>query len=125
MSRPNPTPVDPELLAELRAIPVEGQGTLLDEMVALFTEDNVKRIEALNAALAAGAAAEIAEVAHGLKGSCSNFGAYALVERCQAIERAARAGNLAGVRVELDAAVGEMARVVEALWAALATRADE
>jgi HPt (histidine-containing phosphotransfer) domain-containing protein len=119
MSQPIPPPVDSAALDELRAIPADGGRTLLDEMVELFAEDNARRVAALEAALAAGDALEAAELAHSLKGSCSNFGADELERRCKAIELAARADDLARARAELPGALAEAARVLAALEAAV------
>jgi HPt (histidine-containing phosphotransfer) domain-containing protein len=53
--------------------------------------------------------------AHTLKGSCSNFGASALVELCAQIEQAADEGNLHGMGDLIASAEEELSRVIEAL----------
>ena len=115
MSEPTPPAVDPSMLAELLAVSGDGESTLLDEMIDLFTEDSLKRLDALGAAVRSGDGVEVAEVAHSLKGSCSNFGAHLLEKKCKELELAARAGNFAQVVVSLDEVAREVNRVLAAL----------
>jgi signal transduction histidine kinase/DNA-binding NarL/FixJ family response regulator len=60
-------------------------------------------------------AGDLSMAAHTLKGSCSNFGASALVELCAQIEQAADEGNLHGMGDLIASAEEELSRVIEAL----------
>jgi HPt (histidine-containing phosphotransfer) domain-containing protein len=59
----------------------------------------------------------VRQAAHTLKGSCSHFGAKALIGICADISRATAAGEFANIGVELDRLLSEAARVREALEA--------
>ncbi len=107
--------VDPDVIASLRDISGSGERTLLDEMVELFSEDSVERVASMHVALSARDANVVAELAHSLKGSCSNFGAHELERLCKELQIGAAAGEL---EPELIAAVArELDRVLVALTA--------
>ena len=116
MSSSNPA-VDPEVVAALRDIPGSRNRSLLDEMIELFSEDSATRVASMRAALAERDADGLAELAHSLKGSCSNFGAHELERLCKELQIGSVAGEL-GRAGELVAAVDrELERVLAALTA--------
>ena len=109
--------IDPEVIDSLRGIEGTDGMSLLDEMIELFTEDSSKRIASLRDALARSDIREIAEVAHSLKGSCSNFGAGRLEEACKRLELQAKRGDLGGADELIETVAAEFERASKALEA--------
>jgi signal transduction histidine kinase/DNA-binding response OmpR family regulator/HPt (histidine-containing phosphotransfer) domain-containing protein len=64
------------------------------EVVGLFLADAPRRIDAIDAAWAAGQARQLSEAAHALKGAASNIGAVGLIDLSAAIESCASAGDV-------------------------------
>jgi len=62
------------------------------EVLTLFLGDAPVRLQAIEAALAAGDAQALGRAAHALKGAASNIGAVALQQGCSHLEELARAG---------------------------------
>ncbi|WP_437751191.1 ATP-binding protein [Sorangium sp. So ce1389] len=100
---PAPAPaVDPETLAALRSL-IDGPGELAG-LIDMHLEIARELLGAMRAALERGDADALAAAAHQLKGSSAQFGAFVVSERCEALERAARA-DLAGQAPERLAAL--------------------
>ena len=87
--------LDPAVLNQLLALDGGGKG-LLKEMAQLFREDIGTRLEAIEAALAAGNLEGIAQEAHAIKGAAGAVGARRLQNFTQEIERGAREGAFGG-----------------------------
>jgi signal transduction histidine kinase/DNA-binding response OmpR family regulator len=66
--------------------------TMTREVIAAFEADTPKRLDAIDAAVAASDAAALATAAHALKGSAGNVGATALHVAAGALEEQAKAG---------------------------------
>ncbi len=83
---------------------------LIREVVAEFVEKFPRALEAFKAAIAAGAAEDIAAGAHAAKGAAAGVGAEDLRALCAAIEQAARRGDVPPpeTAARLD---GEFARI--------------
>jgi HPt (histidine-containing phosphotransfer) domain-containing protein len=89
----NGSPLDPDVLAELRALSGPDDD-LLAEVVAVFLADAPEQMRAMRAALEGRDAALAHRAAHTLKGSANAVGARALGGVAAAIESAARAGDI-------------------------------
>ncbi len=107
--------LDPASLAELRACDEDGDGGLLAELVDIFLEDTPRRMLLLRHAFDAGDTAAISREAHALKGSCGQFGAWALEDCCRELEQLGRQGSLAGAEELLLRMDDEYPRVKAAL----------
>lgn len=107
--------VDDDAIQALRELDRPGEQSFLAEMIQIFFEDSPPRLAALRSALARGDAAEVTDVAHALKGSCSNFGAQDLERLCKSLESAGRSGQLDGADALLEELFAEYARVRAAL----------
>ncbi len=83
--------------------------------IELFAATAPGSIVDMKRAHAESRAADLSMAAHSLKGSCSNFGASALVQLCAQIESAADDGNLRGMDDLIASADKELGRVIEAL----------
>jgi CheY-like chemotaxis protein/HPt (histidine-containing phosphotransfer) domain-containing protein len=96
------TPVDRSYLLEM----VDGDETVVDEILQYFLEDTPHQIAALGAAITRGNIEEVHRLAHTLKGSSSNVGAEPLREKAWSLEHAASLDDastlLADCRVELE-----------------------
>jgi len=75
---------------------MEGDTELLREIVEIFMETAPEQLQAIENAIAAGDAARVALVAHGMKGGASNFCADRFVAAARELEQTARNGDLAG-----------------------------
>lgn len=93
MSQDTPPILDPAVLKQLLALDGGGKG-LLKEMAQLFREDIGGRLDAIEAALAAGNLEGVGQEAHAIKGAAGAVGARRLQAQAQEIERGARAGAL-------------------------------
>jgi signal transduction histidine kinase/CheY-like chemotaxis protein/HPt (histidine-containing phosphotransfer) domain-containing protein len=75
--------------------------TMTREVIALFMADAPQRLAAVEQALMAGDAAELAKAAHALKGSAGNIGATAIQMACSSLEADAHDGVPADGRQRL------------------------
>jgi len=73
---------------------MEGDTDLLREIVEIFVETAPEQLQVIETAIAAGDAARVALVAHGMKGGASNFCAERFVAAARDLELQARSGNL-------------------------------
>ena len=103
--------VNHDTLAEIRSLTEPGEADPLIELVDLFLGDTPDQLNGLRAALAAEDAAALHEVAHTLKGSCSNLGAEPMADLCRTLDQAAKAGFLASAGTLIDQIEAEFAEV--------------
>ncbi len=118
---PPPPPVDPEVLEMLASLQEPAEPDLVVELVTLFLRDTPERLRELSGRpLEAGHAAR---VAHSVKGSAGNLGAYALQELASQLEQAGRRGDPADALASLaDAVEDEYQRVEQHLRVVIAER---
>ncbi len=88
-----------------------GDRDLVEDMAAAYLEELPSRLDALRLAVESGNPAAVERVAHGLKGSSSNFYAAAAVDALQRMQQAGRDGDLSAARGVLSEAVGEVERL--------------
>lgn len=119
MSDPQlPAPIDPASIENLRMIG-GGDPAFVAEIVQMFREDTPPHLDELDAFVAANDAVGLAKVAHGLKGSASNFGAKHYRTLTERIETLAKAGELAPAPAAIADLRAEYDRVIAALDAML------
>ena len=94
---------------------VGGDRELLDELLAIFTEDTPVRLEAIRRALAGADGPDLIREAHALKGSLKVIGATTAAELAQDLEARAREGNANGVEELAAALEREVDRVLQSL----------
>jgi two-component system sensor histidine kinase/response regulator len=80
-----------------------GDEELLNDVIAIFKEDVVKRLESLSAAIDAGNIDDTQLHAHAIKGSAANVGAVQIQELSEILERDARDGSLTDADTRLTA----------------------
>lgn len=96
-----------------------GGDKLLSEMISLFREHAVARLDAARAALAAGEVAGVRASLHALKSSAAQLGATRLSLRCAAGEAMAEEGKIDTLVELVDAATHDLAEADAWLLAAL------
>ncbi len=91
----------PGLGNPLEASPVEAVGPVLDaeagrspRLVELFSTRIAGPLDAMRSAIVAGAAGELSQAAHKLKGSCLGLGAPAFAALCEGLEEESMAGEM-------------------------------
>jgi two-component system sensor histidine kinase/response regulator len=104
---------DPETVAELRSLPVEGEADGLVWLAKMFAQDAPARLAALREAYARGDHEGLARQAHTLKGSAAGLGAVRLADACGQLEDTLSA-NTTPPRAEALARVEAEFRQVEA-----------
>jgi HPt (histidine-containing phosphotransfer) domain-containing protein len=107
--------LDQEVLDNLRDLPGDDGGNLLDELITLFAQEAPPRIAQLRSALLEGEAKRVMQVAHSLKGSSANLGATCMAGLCNDLERRGHDGNLDGGLQVHDQLTREYERVQMAL----------
>jgi signal transduction histidine kinase/HPt (histidine-containing phosphotransfer) domain-containing protein len=94
---------------------VGGDDALLKRMIATFLRDTPRRLTAIAAAIRKKDSANVASLAHALKGSISLFGAEPARLRAQELQELARSGDLAAVPGILIVLKEEIANLLENL----------
>ena len=97
---------------------VDGDRTLLTELVEIFLEDCPRRLHELEQAVAEGHAIRIKQSAHSLKGMVACFGARLAQERAAEMEGLGKAGDVAKTSALLPQLQLEFARVMNCLMGA-------
>jgi CheY-like chemotaxis protein/HPt (histidine-containing phosphotransfer) domain-containing protein len=110
-----PVVLDLAQLEHLKSLQDADDPHFLTELIDLFLAETPKRFRELLAALAAGDARAVAQLAHTVKGACANFGARALQSLCLQIEDLARLGSLQDVPVLAEKLEPELAHLAGAL----------
>jgi CheY-like chemotaxis protein/HPt (histidine-containing phosphotransfer) domain-containing protein len=90
---------------------VEGDRSLLAELVAIFLEESPLRLAEIRRCLASGDAKGVERAAHTLRGSVGSLGARAAAQAALALEIKGRDGALAGADVEFAELEREMGRL--------------
>jgi histidine phosphotransfer protein HptB len=115
---PDSPVLDPQAIADLRALSPDDDGALFNELVEIFLRDTPLRLRDIEVALAAGDAIGASRAAHSIKGSGANFGAVRLTAVALQLEQLGKAGDLAALpplRAALDAEFDQVRLALEAL----------
>jgi|SRR5208282_3188982 len=96
---------------------IGGDKKLLHKMIRTFLSDTPKRIASLQRALQRNDAAEVASLAHALKGSLGIFLAHHALDRAQELEQSGRKSELSGAMPAFGALKEEIAKLEENLRA--------
>jgi CheY-like chemotaxis protein/HPt (histidine-containing phosphotransfer) domain-containing protein len=102
-------------LAGFREMEVEGEEGILGRLIEVFLENTPRVLEEARGALASHLSPQLQRAAHTLSGSCSNFGAVRMRERCEQLEKLARLGELEGA----EELIAEIEREFELVRVAL------
>lgn len=107
--------IDPESIALLRGLEDDDGEDLLQRVIQMFFQDGPEALAGLHVALDVGDARALARIAHTVKGSGGYFGAHNFSDLCDAVEVAAKAGNLDPISDLLALTGLELQRVLAAL----------
>ncbi|MFZ1101092.1 MAG: Hpt domain-containing protein, partial [Steroidobacteraceae bacterium] len=80
--------------AALRALPQRAGETMLNRVAESYRSDSGRLLEALERALAAASAPEVARAAHAWRSCNGHVGAQGLMRLCRELENQARSGDL-------------------------------
>jgi histidine phosphotransfer protein HptB len=112
--------IDPQAIANLRALnPTDGDA-FLREITGIFLEDTPQRIAELDQSLLVGDVSKFTRAAHSIKGSSSNLGAMSLRAVAEKLEHQARTEGLSNVEFLITQLKTEFGRTQEALSGLLA-----
>lgn len=103
--------LDPEAIANLRALGDDGDDTFLNEIIGIYLEDTPLRIADIRAAARTGDTTLYTRAAHTIKGSSSNVGAVAVRSLAEQLEHRSKIephSALESVLTELEAAFGRV-----------------
>jgi HPt (histidine-containing phosphotransfer) domain-containing protein len=81
---------DRTALERIRQLDEDGSGDLVHTVVTHYLTESPRIIESLRKAVEAGSAADMQELAHGLKSTSANIGALSLAAFCKQMETAGR-----------------------------------
>ena len=98
--------IDPEAIANLRALSPDDGDEFLREILGIFMEDTPRRITELHASRSSGDIETFTRAAHSIKGSTSNVGASELRAVAEQLENKSRQQGLNDVEAlvaELEA----------------------
>jgi len=123
--RPNPArtvdepAISPKNIEALRELGDDGDCSVLTDLIDTFLKNSNQIVEQAAGALSSGQGPALAQAAHSLKGSCSNFGAKPLHELSGKLETLARSPDFEDSRAQasdlLDGISNELERVGTAL----------
>jgi HPt (histidine-containing phosphotransfer) domain-containing protein len=91
---PNPDLLDLAVMDQLLSLD-DGELGLLKEMVGLFKEDTPGRIQAIEVTLASGELADMADLAHAIKGAAGTMGVPRVRAVAEELEGSGRKGSFA------------------------------
>ena len=86
--------LDRATLKALRALPARGARDMLSHIAESYLADSQRLVAAIEQALAAGQAAELARAAHAWRSCNGHVGALELMRLCRELETCGRAGEL-------------------------------
>lgn len=87
---PRPAVLDAEQLDQLRDLPGDGDGTLLDELIKIMARDVPPDLARLRFMVQQRTGAEVAQLAHRVAGSAASLGALSLRQVLHDLEQAGR-----------------------------------
>ena len=120
MSSASSSDLDPEAIANLRALGDEGDDTFLKEIIDIYLQDTPLRLADLRNSASTGDTALYTRSAHTIKGSSSNVGATnvrALAERLEHRSKSESHAALAPLLAELETAFARVAEELRKLTA--------
>jgi CheY-like chemotaxis protein/HPt (histidine-containing phosphotransfer) domain-containing protein len=109
--------LDPRVWSHLHARAGADQGAIMGKLIDLFVNDVESRVQAIHVSVENGQARQVAQTTHALKAGCLQVGAITMVELCETLQKAARAGSLDWVDTVVSRLEEEFPRVREALAA--------
>ena len=112
---PVATVVDEAVLAELREYQKPGEADFLTELIGVFKDDLIVRMNQMRAGLAAIDGLQVSRAAHALKGASGELGAHRMREICSRLESSTADGSIATASSMVQELEAEAERVNAAL----------
>jgi CheY-like chemotaxis protein len=112
---PVATVVDEAVLAELREYQKPGEADFLTELIGVFKDDLIVRMNQMRAGLAAIDGLQVSRAAHALKGASGELGAHRMREICSRLESSTADGSIATAPSMVQELEAEAERVNAAL----------
>ena len=106
-----PSILDPEAIANLRALSPDDGGAFVKEILSIFLDDTQTRLADLRAGRDTGDTASFMRAAHSVKGSSSNVGAAELRDAAEKLEHQVKQHGLADTAALLAEVEAAFARV--------------
>ncbi len=108
--------LDPAIVADLRrAQDAFGNPEFIRQLVELFHTGTPGKLDRVRAALAAGDAATVGQVAHALTSNCGMLGASRMAAACARMEESASRGDLASAAAAFQDVERDVPGVLHAL----------
>ncbi len=107
--------VDEAVLAELREYQKPGEADFLTELIGVFKDDLVVRLNQMRAGLNATDGLQVSRAAHALKGASGELGAHRMREICSRLEMSTADGSTATALLMVPELEAEAERVNAAL----------
>jgi signal transduction histidine kinase len=126
LTRQQPTPAVEAVIDRAMAMASVGNDAqLLRDLIGVFLDERPRWAAQIQRAAAAADSGALARAAHALKGAVGTFGARAAFDAAEALERAARKGDLAAGPSLLEALESELEHLHAALTSLLQLLPDE
>ena len=109
------TVVDEAVLAELREYQKPGEADFLTELIGVFKDDLLVRLNQIRAGLTAADPLQVSRAAHALKGASGELGAHRMREICSRLELSTADGSIATALAMVRELEAEAERVNAAL----------
>ena len=113
------TVLDAAVMSAIRSLGEPGEPDVFAEVARLFIADVPVHLRALRAAVAAGSAESVGQIAHRIRGGALEIGALRMAPVCAAIELAGRSGSLEQAPAQVDSLDHEFAAASAALKQAI------
>jgi two-component system, sensor histidine kinase and response regulator len=114
-SKTEAPPLDPSVLAQIRALHRPGSPDLLQRVVGLYVKNSRALLGAIRESILLADPSGVFQASHSLKSSSANVGAVELVKLCLHMESIGRDGNLAPAVALIEQLSLEHERVLTAL----------
>ncbi len=107
--------IDRSFLDNIRALQIEGEPDILNQVINNYLKDSVKLIDNLREAIHKSNIEQIKNTAHSLKSSCANVGAVKLSSLCKELEMKSKSNSIENASAILLEIKDEHKKVTEAL----------
>jgi HPt (histidine-containing phosphotransfer) domain-containing protein len=112
---PQPSPIDTDAFAALKALAGDDDPTFLPTLIEQFLQDATSYLDSMSQAAERDEATALERAAHTLKSTSANLGALGMAGLCQQLQALGRTGTTTGAAALLDQLSDEFCRVRQCL----------